>query len=336
MPIRLKIARSAAELDDVFKLRYDVFVTERHKFAEKRLASGGRVVDHFDAMPGVANVVAYDGETAVASFRVNRDSPVGLAPEKFFDFSATRLSITDSAATKHADAAIVSGSMLAIRKKWRHRRNVILALFKKTASVMNNLGATHVFGAASAETFSLYGRLGFQRAGEERWVEQVGDHLVPMAAPFDKVLAWTFGRAAPSTKHFWLDTFNEQLETILLSPGELLYKTGEPSSHFYGVLKGLIALSDHKRDAAETSPQQMARGKLFGKEALYEKKVRLTDATAMVKTELLAIERDQLFTIVQRDQAKMKLLLQQLSSSEAGATPLALAPDYSAAAGDSR
>jgi hypothetical protein len=34
MPIRLKVARTAKELDDVFQLRYDVYVVERHKFVE--------------------------------------------------------------------------------------------------------------------------------------------------------------------------------------------------------------------------------------------------------------------------------------------------------------
>ena len=193
MPIRFTIARTSQELEDVFKLRYDVYVMERGKFSDKRVANECRVTDHFDALPGVANVVAYDGDMAIASFRVNKDSPVGLPPEKYYDFSSIRIELEGASKASVGRPCIVSGSMLAIRKAWRRRRNVVSALFKETTAVMHDFGATHIFGMASEESFSLWGRLGFKSAAEPQWIESIGDSLVPMVAPFNQVFDWSLG-----------------------------------------------------------------------------------------------------------------------------------------------
>ena len=289
MPIKLKIARTEKELDDVFRLRYDVYVRERNKFLEKRATSDGRIVDTFDALPGVANVVAYDGETAIASFRVNRDSVVGLAPEKYFDFTQTRDLIERSFDGAGTNPCIVSGSMLAIHRQWRHKRNVIFALFKKTTAVMRDLGATHVFGAASAETFSLYGRLGFDAMAEEQWVESVGDKLVPMMAPFSKVFNWAFGKPLSIEKNSCSAASSGDFETLLLSPGEVVFHQNDVPESTYFIVKGGISLSRKGTIQDDLVVSQLDRGALFG-EFGYDDKRRSVTATATMNTQLVVIK----------------------------------------------
>ncbi len=289
MPIKLKVARTEKELDDVFRLRYDVYVRERDKFSEKRATSDGRIVDHFDALPGVAIVVAYDGDIAIASFRVNRDSTVGLAPEKYFDFTQTRGLIEQSAEGGGATPCIVSGSMLAIRRQWRHKRNVIFALFKKTTAVMRDLGATHVFGAASAETFSLYGRLGFDATAEEQWVESVGDKLIPMMAPFDKVFNWAFGQSAPAQQNFCSAVPCADFETLLLSPGEVLFHQNDGAEYAYSIEKGGISLSRKGFSQEDLVMSQLGQGALFGG-LDFDDELRSTTATATMNTQVIAIK----------------------------------------------
>lgn len=165
MSIRLKVARSEKELEDVFRFRHHVYVTERGKFSQA-CGCSNNIVDKFDAMPSVANVVAYEGDEVVASMRINRDSPVGLPAEEYFDFSATREAVADARREAgEGEPVFVSGSMLAIHQDWRNRRNVIFALFKMAAGVMHDWGATHVIGSISKETLGLYGRLGFEPRG---------------------------------------------------------------------------------------------------------------------------------------------------------------------------
>lgn len=289
MPIKLKVARTEKELDDVFRLRYDVYVRERDKFSEKRATSDGRIVDHFDALPGAVNVVAYDGDIAIASFRVNRDSVVGLAPEKYFDFTETRGLIEQSLEGSDANPCIVSGSMLAIHRQWRHKRNVIFALFKKTTAVMRDLGATHVFGAASAETFSLYGRLGFDATAEEQWVESVGDQLIPMMAPFEKVFNWAFGQSVQAQQNFCSAVPCADFETLLLSPGEVLFHQNDTAEYAYSIEKGGINLSRKGGGQENLVMSQLGQGALFGKLA-FDDELRPVTATATMNTQLIAIK----------------------------------------------
>ncbi|OUS15965.1 hypothetical protein A9Q88_09490 [Gammaproteobacteria bacterium 50_400_T64] len=326
MPIKLKVARTAEELDDVFRLRYDVYVSERNKFSEKRATNDGRIVDHFDVLPEVANVVAYDGDTAIASFRVNRDSSVGLAPEKYFDFSGERAKIAKL--DEEGCALIVSCSMLAIRKQWRHQRNVIFALFKKVTAVMRGWGATHVFGAASAETFSLYGRLGVEAIAKDCWIESVGDRLVPVVGRFEKVFAWAFGAEDPLTKNFWLDNSCVEFETLLLSPGEVIFHENDEAEYAYSIEKGGVSISRQGPGQKDLVIAQLCKGTLFGELAMFDDERRTATATATMNTQIIAIKRKQMLDIVHQDSDKMDQLLCHFSQRLRQADHVALVQQF--------
>lgn len=328
MPIKLKVARTEKELDDVFRLRYDVYVSEKKKFSEKRSACDGRIIDHFDALPEVASIIAYDGDTAIASFRVNKDSAIGLAPEKYFDFTQVRSEIRRSAEDMDIVPCIVSGSMLAIRKEWRHKRNVIFALFKKTAAVMCDWGATHVFGAASAETFSLYGRLGFSAIAAEQWVESVGDSLIPMMAPFDKVFSWAFGRSKPTVKHFWLENYCTQFDTILLSPGEVLFRESDYAEHIYSIVRGGVTLSRSGPGQKNLVIGEVDQGSLFGELAIFDDERWSATATATMNTQVVAIERSYILDTIKSDPEKAYQLLKHFAHKLRTTEHLAMAQQF--------
>ena len=311
MAIRLKLARTAKELDDVFRLRYDVYVAERGKFATD--PRNPRIVDHFDAVPDVANVVAYDGDLAVAAMRINRDAPIGLPAEAYFDFSDTRRRLQQEGEERRESINIVSGSMLAIRSEYRNRRNVIFALFKEAAGVMYSWGATHVIGSVRADTLSLYHRIGFETMAEPRFNEVIGDHLIPILAPFDKVFEWTFGGISTKVSHFWLDKFSPDFERLLLSPGEVLFRQGEVAEHAYAVDEGWISISRTDPEGNEMVLANLANGALFGEVAIFDGELRSATATALVNTELIAIDRQHLLETVRKNPEKMDQLLEHFA-----------------------
>lgn len=79
MPITIKVAESPGELDDVLWLRHEVYIREDGKYGGKPLP-GERIVDCYDVIPDVALIVAYDGDDAVATLRVNCDRGGHLPP----------------------------------------------------------------------------------------------------------------------------------------------------------------------------------------------------------------------------------------------------------------
>lgn len=297
MPIRLKVARTEKELDDVFRLRHQVYVEERGKFS--RRCDAHRIVDRFDAMPSVANIVAYDGDQAVATMRINRDSAIGLPPEAYFDFSSIRTRLeSEWCESTGQEPVLVSGGMLAVHAKWRNRRNVIFALFKTAAGVMHGWGATHVVGAISRETLSLYGRIGFEPIGEAVWVEEVNDELVPILAPFDKVFAWSYGSISDSISPFWLNNFCATFERLLLSPGDVLFRQGDAADCAYAIDEGWVMISRTDEEGNEMVLANLSRGALFGELAILDREPRSATATALTNVGLIVLERDALLELI--------------------------------------
>lgn len=309
MTIRLKVARTEKELEDLFAFRHKVYVTERGKLSAGYGCSQ-YIVDKFDAMPGVANVVAFEGEEVVASMRINRDSAIGLPSEDYFDFSATRASLEERHLSSGEDKPVlVSGSMLAIHKDWRNRRNVIFALFKMAAGVMYDWGATHVVGSISEETLSLYGRLGFKAIGDAVWNEEVNDHLVPILAPFERIFEWTYGDISEKIPPFWLDNFCGEYERLLLSPGDVLFHQGDQADRAYAIDEGWVSISRADADGNEMVLANLSRGALFGELAILDQGPRSATATAVSNVGLIVLERERMMDIIREQPEKVGELL---------------------------
>ena len=313
MAIRLKIARTEKELDDVFKLRYDVYVQERKKFTPAP-SKDPRIVDRFDALPDVVNATAYYNDTAIAAMRINKDSPIGLPAEEYFDFSAVRQKLHDEFLQGDGvEPVIVGGSMLAIHKDWRNRRNVIFALFRTASGVMKSWDATHVIGSISQETLSLYGRIGFEAIGEERWDESVGDSLVPILAPYDKVFDWTFGGISSTIGPFWSENFCGRFERLLLSPGDVLFSQGDLAEEAYAIDEGWISISRTDFDNNEMVLANLSKGALFGELAILDDEPRSATATAITNVGLIVLGRDHMLDILKQHPEKMRQLLRHFS-----------------------
>ncbi|MCU7959264.1 MAG: GNAT family N-acetyltransferase [gamma proteobacterium symbiont of Bathyaustriella thionipta] len=127
MSIRLKVAKSAKEIDDVMWLRHQVYVVEDGKFSDTPLPEK-RILDRYDTLPGVVNLIAYDDKEPVGTIRANPDCEIGLPPESHYDFSTHRTQIARQLNARKP--CFASGGMLAVTRKWRSRRDVIRALYK--------------------------------------------------------------------------------------------------------------------------------------------------------------------------------------------------------------
>ncbi|MET0087441.1 MAG: Crp/Fnr family transcriptional regulator [Sedimenticola sp.] len=328
MAIKLKIARTAKELDDVFKLRHEVYVVEKKKFASNR-KSDYRIVDRFDTLPNAVNIVAYHGDQAIATMRINKDSMIGLPAEEYFDFSDTRKQAEVEAKAAGVEPVIVGGSMLAIQKDWRHQRNVIFALFKIAAGVAHSMGATHGIGSIAEDTLSLYGRIGFKTLGEPCWHEGVGDTLVPIYGRFSEIYDWAFKQISSKVNSFWLENFCGQFQRILLSKGEILFSQDADADHAYAVDEGWISISRTDPEGNEMVLANLPKGALFGEMALFDGEKRSATATAITNAELLFIERSDMIEAIRRNPEHIEEILQHFAKRLRDTDNLALVQAFS-------
>ena len=77
MAIRLKVAKTPEEIDDALWVRHEVFIVEDGKFGGKP-APDARMMDRFDALPDVYNIIAYDGDEPIATIRLTKENEIGL------------------------------------------------------------------------------------------------------------------------------------------------------------------------------------------------------------------------------------------------------------------
>ncbi len=325
----VKVARTAQELDDVLWLRHEVYVLEDGKFGGSSLPSE-RIVDRFDALPTVANIIAYDEGVPAGTLRINLDSGAGLPAEEYYDFCEFR-GDASSKSYEPNKLKFASGGMLAIREKWRRRRDVIQALFKTAIGMLNHWGVSHMIASVNYETVSIYRRLGFQPLEEAIWIDSIGNKIVPMGASFETVFDWAFSDLLDSDLNkYWLDTFSSHFERLLLAPGEIIFEEGENASHAYIVDNGWVAISRKDPEEREFTLATLSKGALIGELALIDHQARSASAVACTHTELIQLDQESFFNTINdkpdRLYELLKAFAQRLRRTDDLAMVMAYAP----------
>lgn len=310
MSIKLAVARSPKELDHVLWVRHEVYVIEDGRFGGKALP-GERMVDRYDVVPEVRHLIAYEGDEPVATLRVNCDRGGGLPSEENFDFGPARAQLYKEAALKHGKRAVVaSGGMLAVRKDWRSRRDVIRALYKIAASIFLSWKVTHIIATVNHETASMYRRLGFTQVGEKKWIEEIGNHIIPLVAWAQDYYNWAFGELIGPP----LEIFRDSFQRMLLRSGEMVFKEGEPGNRAYVIDSGNIRISRSRPDGSNLVLAVLGRGDLFGELALIDDLPRSASAESLGDVELISLDRDQFARQTGLDSKHMRAVMNFFSS----------------------
>ncbi len=191
MSIKVKVASTAEELQDVYTLRHRVYVQEEGYFQG---AANGLIADRFDSVPGVGNIVAYHEGEAIGTMRANLDGELNLPAEQIFDYSGYRLRAEGAL---YGKAKFGGAGMLAIAKEWRHRRDVFKALISTCCAFGAYHDVTHILATVNKKSLAIYKKLGYEVLGDEIWVAEIGEFVVPVAIELARLNKWAFGGVTP-------------------------------------------------------------------------------------------------------------------------------------------
>ncbi len=300
----VKVAKTSEEIDDVFWLRHEVYVIEDGKFGGEPLP-GERIVDRFDATPEVANIIAYDDGEPVGTIRMNRDTGLGLPPQSHYDFDFQLQVLKKEWCKARSDPfSLASGGMFAIRYEWRKRRDVIYAMLKIAAGVLDHWRVSHILGAVNHETVSIYRRFGFTPIDDPIWIESVGNKIVPLIGHRDATHEWAFGGLDDDS----LGLFKDRFERRLLNPGDHVFSEGDSATHAYIVDSGNVQIVRNDPELGEVTLATLGRGDLFGELALVDDTPRSATATALTHVELIALSRDDFLQDVDPKPAMLQML----------------------------
>ena len=308
MGILLKPAQTARELDDVFWIRRQVFSVEEGKFGGEE-ADERYFVDRFDAHPGCANLIAYDGDEPIATIRLNLDTGAGLPPEQFFDFSPERRRLERRWTKEYAEpCAFGSAGMLAVRNAWRRRRDVIRALLKLAAMVARSLGFTHILVVANHDNAQMYRRVGFKALGDKIWAEEIGNFVLPMAARFADYYARTVGPRLEGVA--LLKCFSGRFERVVYRAGERIFSENDAAALCYVVDVGRVKITTtNARDGKELVLAVLGPGEVFGEMALIDSGRRSANAIAEVDSEFIVLKRDDFMDGLREHPERLQIVL---------------------------
>jgi len=312
MGIRLKLAETAKELDDVFLVRHQVYVAQEGKFGGESYA-GRYLVDRFDAHPHCANLIAYEDEDPIATIRLNLDDGIGLPPDELFDFADERRRVEIEWPLETGERAVIgSAGMLAVRKGWRRRRDVIRALFKLAAAVGRSWGATHILVAANYENVSMYRRVGFLPLDEKIWIEDIGNYIVPMASTFADVYNRTVGPRLDCVD--LLKCFSNQFQRAVFRAGERIFSEYDEADECYVIDVGSVKITTgNARDGRQLSFAVLGSGEIFGEMALIDAKTRSANAIAAADTEVIVLRRQDFMGGLKQHPERLDIVLSFIS-----------------------
>ncbi|WP_181847444.1 N-acyl amino acid synthase FeeM domain-containing protein [Thalassospira profundimaris] len=309
MSIRIKVAKTDKELSDVYHLRYQVYQDHGH-FADKY---DGAVVDLYDAVPSVANLIAYSNDVPVATIRVNRDSELGLPADHAFDFSGYRQKVTEERRVAGLDAPLfASAGMLAIAEEWRNRRYVFGGLLRMAADIGHMWGVTHILATVNVTTAGIYERLGWHRLADPVVVGGLGVEILPFASPMEPMYRWAFGMF--KDQKGLLDQFSGCFQWYLVDGGTEIFRQEDVGDEAFLITKGSVDIMRHHDGSDRTLRlAKLGAGDMFGELSLIDSSPRSATAVASRNTELVVINRDVFWQKSNEDPQRLKDLMQILS-----------------------
>lgn len=310
MAIRIKVAQSAQELSDVYKLRHQVYVEGEGYFKD---VPGELIVDQFDAIPNMANIIAYSGTTPVGTMRINCDSEILLPSDETYDFSEYRARVTKEAQEQGLPTPVIgSAGMLAIAAPWRNRRDVFRALFKMACDVGSLWGTTHIIATINVKSSGIYHKLGYETLSEHVWVPSIGEHIVAMASNFKPIYDWAFGAFADNIE--LLKSFAGSFQYLLVDMNSHICVEGEPGNEAYVISKGIVkVLQTDITTGKSLKMATLSRGDMFGELSLIDDKPRSATTLAVSNVELMVLSRDAFWQKTHQDPVYLKGLLQILT-----------------------
>ncbi|MCB1744347.1 MAG: cyclic nucleotide-binding domain-containing protein [Gammaproteobacteria bacterium] len=217
--------------------------------------------------------------------RLLAETTQGMPVDRLYDFGAFRRLAVEVDGVR---PFFGSAGMLAVRGPWRRKRFVIRAMCKMAAAVCRRVGVTHILVAVNHSTASMYRRFGFEALAEPYWVEQIGNHVVPLATTTETFLEWAFAGTSETPLHGFEDSF----ERVFVSAGERVFSQGERGRHAFVVESGGISIRCATPTGSEMTLTHLQRGDMFGELALLDNKPRSASAIAEADTELVSLDRE--------------------------------------------
>lgn len=296
MAVRIKVAQSSWELDELYKLRHKVFV-EQGKYLPPR--DDKRLFDRFDSFPTTTNIIGISDGYVIAGVRLSESSPVGLPTDDFFDFSP--FLPKDNAKTG-------SGSMLCVEQAYRHQKRFTSSMMGMFYYLARLRGLTHIVGVVNPKTAEAFVETGYELVAPKCFHKSHGLEGRPIILDLEKLTDKFIHFVQRQNIEHFLANFDREF----YSAGETIIQKDTHGDVVYVVVDGRVSM--HQK-APGVSSVELDVGSLFGELALITGWPRAFDVIAKTDVDLMVIDRTRLFEKLREDPENGVKLLQIVSHS---------------------
>jgi CRP-like cAMP-binding protein len=301
---------TAQEKDEVYRLRYQVFVEEEQRFEH----ASDRIFDIYDTLNETINVIAMEHGTVVGSLRATIENPVGIPALEHYDFQP----LMANTAGKFA-----SIGWLCIAERYRRHRGILPGLFKMIVREAKQSGVQHLIAPLHPPILPLLKRFG-ARAIDEEFVS--GELKVPMVP-----IHIDFKNLPPGLREFSQDPFSllfaEENERRIYRQGESIVKKGEAGNEAFLIMRGAVEVLVHSESRQADLPVKegnedgmngnplLGPGQVFGELAMLDNRPRTATVIGHSKeVDVMVWDKEQLFQQLQSDNHKAIQLCQLLAN----------------------
>jgi CRP-like cAMP-binding protein/N-acyl-L-homoserine lactone synthetase len=222
--VRIKLATTTEELDELFQVRHRVFVREKRYVPPQ---SEGRLFDRFDTYPTTANIVAIHQGHVVGGVRIVEPSSCGAPADHFFDFHPYL-----------PEGAIVgSGSMLVMDEEFRRVPRVTFAMLGMMYYWALCKGLTHITGVAAPEAEKLFIGSGYRPVTKRFYHEPTELFALPVMLNIVELNDRFSEFVGKHQFRHFLQSFERQFH----QKGETIIRRGEAGTTAYVIIEGRVA-----------------------------------------------------------------------------------------------
>jgi N-acyl-L-homoserine lactone synthetase len=314
MGVRIKMASTAEELDELFQVRHRVFVREKRYFLP---VADGRLLDRYDAFPTTANIVALHEGHVVGGVRIVEPSGCGTPADAFFDFDP-HLPL---------GASVGSGSMLVMEEQFRKVPRVTFAMLGMMYYWALCKGLTHITGVAAPDAEPLFLGSGYRPVRPRFFHEATQLWALPVILDIVELN----DRFSAFVDRHQFQHFLRSFERQFHQAGEPIILRGEEGTCAYVIIEGRVSVSvggDRQTPATGIAVREMGPGEVFGELALITSRPRSADVTALTDVDLMVLERAAFYRqIAENPEVALNLLgmlgnrLMSLTDRLGGAAP---------------
>lgn len=271
MPIQIKIADTPVLLDDLYKVRHEVFGVEEALFAPK---PDGRVIDRFDAYPTSTNIVAVIDDLVIGGIRIILDSEVGLHADDYYDFWPEA----------PPDAVRASVGHFCILKQYRSSQ-VAFALMLVACYFACSQKVTYVLAPVNPTVGRMLRRIGFKKVGAVFETPGVTSKVLPMTLNTCELQDLFLDFLRKNNLYNFLQSY----ECRIFSPDEMIIRAGDVGDMAYIILDGEVEVL-HPAD--NTVIAVLGQGDIVGELSIFMDDARTANVVAISNVRVMTLHRD--------------------------------------------